>query len=169
LALPWCFGLQWPFAQPFPLPLRLQLALPGSSGAAGSSAAGPSGRADGGGTVSPIVASPAPPTGEVAASCPLAEVRGWASRVLFAVARLAGGWGWKLGAVTRATSLEAAGADGSCPASFEGEKRTTGAVATSANAPATASRPIAGITARVKRRFMDSSSPFGTRLPLVEF
>jgi hypothetical protein len=136
---------------------------------AGSSAAGAPSRATGRVAVFPVVVPPTPSTGEVAASGPLVEVPAGVSGVSFAVARLAGGWGWKLGAVTRATSLEAAGADGSCPASFEGEKRTTGAVATSANAPVTASRPIAGITARVKRRFMDSSSPFGTRLPLVEF
>jgi len=97
-------------------------------------------------------------------SGPPVEVPAGAAGVSFAFARRAGRWGWKLGAVTRATSLEAAGADGSGAASFEGEKRTTGAVATSASAPVTANRPITGTTARVQRLLM---TPLPLRHPVA--
>jgi hypothetical protein len=105
------------------------------------------------------------PTGEVAGGRAATEDRAGASGLSLARAPLPVPRGRNGGAVTRATSLEAFGADGRGPASSEGEKRTTGAVATSANAPVTASRPITGTTIRVKRLPIGLPFPFGTRLP----
>jgi hypothetical protein len=65
------------------------------------------------------------------------------------------------GAVTLATSLEAAGGTGRGPASFEPGKSTRGAIATSASAAVTANRPSTGITILVQRFLTFLDSPFG--------